>query len=150
MNDGIIHLHDSTGKQFDTLPWAKKMSISFAPKVIPLGLYPKIISQNKEKSYVEWYLIQFNVYDSKLEAVPASVGILLSVFGFIWRAGHVSVQRCLLVCTGIHVGKEAALGGSQARGPVGATAAGLHHSHNSAGSETCLRPTLQLTAMPDP
>ena len=30
---------------------------------------------------------------------------------------------------------------SQARGQNGATAAGLHHSHNKAGSEPCLQPT---------
>ena len=45
-----------------------------------------------------------------------------------------------------------AYGGSQARGPIGATAAGLRHrqSHSNAGSEPRLRPTPQLTAMPDP
>ena len=41
-------------------------------------------------------------------------------------------------------------GGSQARGPIGAVAAGLHHSHSNTGSEPCLRPTPQLVAMPDP
>ena len=39
-----------------------------------------------------------------------------------------------------------AYGGSQARGPIRATAAG--HSHT--GSEPCLRPTPQLMATPDP
>ena len=43
-----------------------------------------------------------------------------------------------------------AYGGSQARGPVGAAAAGLHQSHSNAGSELHLRPTPQLTAMLDP
>ena len=32
----------------------------------------------------------------------------------------------------------AVYGGSQARGPVGATAAGLHHSHSNTGYESCL------------
>ena len=45
---------------------------------------------------------------------------------------------------------SAAYGGSQARGPIGATAAGLHHSHSNAGFELSLRPTPQLTATPDP
>ena len=40
----------------------------------------------------------------------------------------------------------AAHGGSQARGQIRATAAGLHHSHSNAGSQLCLQPTLQLTA----
>ena len=43
-----------------------------------------------------------------------------------------------------------AYGGSQARGPTVAAAAGLHHSHSNVGSEACLPPPPQLTAMPDP
>ena len=43
-----------------------------------------------------------------------------------------------------------AYGRSQARGQVGAIAASLRHSHSNAGSEPPLRPTPQLTAMPDP
>ena len=38
-------------------------------------------------------------------------------------------------------------GGSQAMGQIKATAAVLHHSYNSAGSEPCLGPTPQLMAM---
>ena len=44
----------------------------------------------------------------------------------------------------------AAYGSSQARSQIGAVAAGLHHSHSNAGSKPHLRPTPQLTAMPDP
>ena len=44
----------------------------------------------------------------------------------------------------------AAYGGSQARGPIGAVAAGLYHSHSNVGSELHLRPIPQLTAMLDP
>ena len=45
----------------------------------------------------------------------------------------------------------AAHGISQARGQIGAAAAGLHHNHsNKAGSEPHLQPTPQLTATPDP
>ena len=43
-----------------------------------------------------------------------------------------------------------AYGGSQARGRIGAVAAGLHHSYNNAGFELCLQPTPRLTATPDP
>ena len=43
-----------------------------------------------------------------------------------------------------------AYGGSQARGLIGAVATGLHHSHSNGGSELRLRPTPQVTAMPDP
>ena len=45
---------------------------------------------------------------------------------------------------------SAAYGGSQARGLIGAVAAGLHQSHSNSGSELCLRLTPQLTGMPDP
>ena len=44
----------------------------------------------------------------------------------------------------------AAEGGSQARGCIGATAAGLRQSHSHAGSEPHLGPMLQLMATPDP
>ena len=41
-------------------------------------------------------------------------------------------------------------GGSQARGLIGAAAAGLRQSHSNMGSELRLRPTPQLVAMLDP
>ena len=44
----------------------------------------------------------------------------------------------------------AAYGGSQARGQIGATAAGLGHSHSNAESKQSLRPTPQLKATLDP
>ena len=43
-----------------------------------------------------------------------------------------------------------AYGDSQARGPIGATAAGLLQSHSNVGSEPPLQPTPQLMAMLDP
>ena len=43
-----------------------------------------------------------------------------------------------------------ACGSSQARGPIGAVAAGLHHSHSDTRPEPHLRPTPQLMAMPGP
>ena len=42
-----------------------------------------------------------------------------------------------------------AYGGSQASGLIGATAAGLHHSHSNARSQLHLQTTSQLTATPD-
>ena len=41
-------------------------------------------------------------------------------------------------------------GGPQVRGPVGAAAADLHHTHSNMGAELHLRPTAQLMAMLDP
>ena len=43
-----------------------------------------------------------------------------------------------------------AYGLSQARGRIGAIAAGLHQSRSNVGSEPHLRPTPQLRATPDP
>ena len=43
-----------------------------------------------------------------------------------------------------------AYGNSQARGHIGAAAAGLHHSHSNGGSEPHLQPMLQHAAMLDP
>ena len=45
---------------------------------------------------------------------------------------------------------QAAYGGSQARGRMGAVATGLHQSHSNVGSELRLQPTPQLTATPNP
>ena len=48
------------------------------------------------------------------------------------------------------LGPPEAYGDSQAWGPVGAVATGPHHLDSNVGSEPRLRPTAQLTAMPDP
>ena len=56
----------------------------------------------------------------------------------------------VVVVVAISWAAPAAYGGSQARGRIGAVATGLHQSHSNAGSEPCLQPTPQLTAMPDP
>ena len=44
----------------------------------------------------------------------------------------------------------AVYGGSQARSLIGAAAASLRQSHSNVGSQLHLRPTPQLTAIPDP
>ena len=56
----------------------------------------------------------------------------------------------VVVVVAISWAAPAAYGGSQARGRMGATAAGLRHSHSNASFEPCLRPTPQLTATLDP
>ena len=58
-----------------------------------------------------------------------------------------SLSLFLCVCV-LFRGAPVAYGGSQGRGRIRATAAGLHHSHT--GSEPHLQPTPHLTAMPDP
>jgi len=44
----------------------------------------------------------------------------------------------------------ATYGGSQARGPIAATAASLQHSHSNTRSKPHLRPIPQFMAKPDP
>ena len=56
----------------------------------------------------------------------------------------------LFLCLCLFRATPTAYGGSQARGPIGAVAAGLHHSQSNARSEPCLPPTPQLTAMLHP
>ena len=56
----------------------------------------------------------------------------------------------VVVVVAISWAAPAAYGGSQARGLIGAVATGLHQSHSNKGSELHLKPTPQLTAMPDP
>ena len=51
---------------------------------------------------------------------------------------------------GLSSAARKAHGGSQARGLMRATAAGLRQSHSNSGSEPRLRPPSQLTATPDP
>ena len=64
-----------------------------------------------------------------------------------------SIQRMWGFCLFVFVFFRfalAAYGRSQARGLIGAVAAGLHHSHSNAGSKPRLRPTPQLPATLDP
>ena len=61
-----------------------------------------------------------------------SVAVLLFFFFFLFRAMPV------------------AQGGPQARGPIGAVAAGLPHSQSNVGSEPRLRPTPQPMVTPYP
>ena len=60
------------------------------------------------------------------------------------------IQFCFVFCLLLFMAASTAHGGSQARGRIGAIAAGLPHSHSNAGSELHLQPTPQLMATPDP
>ena len=67
-------------------------------------------------------------YNTKYE--PISYFIYLYIFGLLSAA-------------------PVAYGGSQPRDQIRALAASLHHSHSNTRSEPRLRPTPQLTAMPN-
>ena len=84
-------------------------------------------------------------------AANATIFFLISPLYFI-TALHPSLSF-LFVCFWWFVFFRSApteFGGSQARGPIRAVAAGLHHHHSNMGSEPRLQPTPQLTAMPYP
>ena len=49
----------------------------------------------------------------------------------------------------LFIAAHASYGSSQARGRIGATASSLHHSHGNTRFKPCLRPTPQVTAIPD-
>ena len=69
------------------------------------------------------------------------------VIHFTFYFYYLFVYFCLFVFSGATL---TAYGGSQARGPIGPTAAGLRHSHSNDRSEPHLRPAPQLMTMPDP
>ena len=71
------------------------------------------------------------------------VPVFISDFLFLFFA-------FLFVCLFVFRATPTTYGGSQARGPSRATAAGLHHSLSNARSEPHLQPIPQLTATMDP
>ena len=52
----------------------------------------------------------------------------------------------LFIYFGLFRAARMAHGRFQARGPIGAAAANLHHSHSNTKPQPCLRPTPQLMA----
>ena len=88
-------------------------------------------------------------------------------FFFFWRSVFVSYGLCFFCLSGIRTlpnprsqrfppasfflrPTPEAYGSSQARDQIRVVAAGLCHSHSNVGSEPCLPPMPQLTAMPGP
>ena len=63
--------------------------------------------------------------------------------------GFVCLFDCYLFYFFLFRATPLAYGSSQARGQIGATAAGLHHSYSNTGSKPCLWPTPQLTTTLD-
>jgi len=73
----------------------------------------------------------------------------LFFFLFVFVFFFCLLSLFVVVVVAISWAAPAAYGVSQARGPIGAIAAGLHQRHSNAGSEPRLQPTPQLTATPD-
>ena len=62
--------------------------------------------------------------------------IIIIILSDIFRDGGIQVIEKLFFCLfGLFRAAPMAYGGSQAKGQIGAAAAGLHHSHSNAGSE---------------
>ena len=83
---------------------------------------------------------------------PNAVLLISNLFWYMCILKH-SIYNFFFFCLLSFVFSRAApmaCGGSQARGLIRAIAAGLRHSHSNMGSEQCLWPTPQFTAMPDP
>ena len=76
--------------------------------------------------------------------------LLIYIYMYMYIYIYIYVYFFFVVC--LFRAAPAAHGGSQARGLIGAVAAGLRqsHSHSHTRSEPSLRPTPQLTATPDP
>ena len=86
-------------------------------------------------------------FPKKLEMGNAKTGWKL---GLLHQTQVGKAMENMFVCLLLFRAIPKAYGSSQARGPIGATTAGLHHSHSNMGSKPHLQPTPQLTAMLDP
>ena len=75
--------------------------------------------------------------------VMLSLSRLLSIFLFVGEFFLVFLFFFFFCLFAISWAAPTAYGGSQARGPIGAVATGLHQSHSNAGSEPRLQPTTQ-------
>ena len=67
-----------------------------------------------------------------------------------WRNIYIYIYIYIYIFICIFRATYVAYGSSQAKGQIGAVAAGLHQSHGNAGSKPHLWPTLQLMATLDP
>jgi len=91
--------------------------------------------------------------DQKTSRSDAELLRQKEALGFLW--GFAGIWGIIIIIIiffcrfAISWAAPAAYRGSQARGLIGAVAASLRQSHSNAGSEPHLRPTPQLTAMPD-
>ena len=105
------------------------MLVTFSTKAIHLSLW---IYRSRKGEFAEKALPFWTQCKGLFKIIDCLSFLFFSFFFFFF---------CFL---GLH---PEAYGGSQARGQVGAVAAGLCQSHSSLGSKPRLQPTPQLTAM---
>ena len=101
------------------------------------GLKVSGTKSTASRNHTAFILLFFRIMSSEKGVVGAGYRFFLLVFFFF---GLFAISWAALV----------AYGGSQARGRIGATTAGLHQSHGNTRSKPCLQPTPQLMAVPDP
>ena len=75
----------------------------------------------------------------------ANVSLLIFLF-----LGKKVIENLFIYLFYLFRATPTACGCSQAKGQIGAMAAGLHRNHSNTRSELHLRPMPQLMAMPDP
>ena len=97
----------------------------------------------------EKYLTLFQRLSFQLPLTSIFLSVPLFIISFL---NHILYIWYLFYFVCLFRAAPAANGGSQARGAIRAVAVatGLHQSHSNTTSESCLQPTPQLTAMPDP
>ena len=78
-------------------------------------------------------LLLFNDFKNNIR--PFQNTSMIDMGSYNLQIYYLFIYICLFRTTPV------AYGSSQARDQIGAAAAGLHHSHSNAGSESCLRPT---------
>ena len=97
-----------------------------------LGRQRKEIFIYQVSSLCQVFWVLLHIFFSNLQFSP--VGVCLLVV-----EEETEVLSAFFVCLFCFFRAESpACVGSQARGPIGTVAAGLHHSHSYAGSEPCL------------
>ena len=103
-----------------------------------------------------WKLLVFKNVNLLLCSGLQNNGFILALWVFVFSIECYWVRKilrphfvlfCVCVC---FRAASSAHGGFQARGIIGAVAAGLYQSHSNPRSKPCLRPTPQLTATPAP
>ena len=86
-----------------------------------------------QRSWIPALLVTLQACFLVAERTLAETTFLFDFFGFGVYLNK-QMLACLLACLGPYPGHN---GSSQARGQIGAVAAGLHHSHSNVGPEPC-------------
>ena len=135
--------------------------VSYKNKTLKKGKY-RINQQILRKQNIKCLLIWFQIPYCKvafmalpLESLQYQKWILKIMIKYNWNivflSNYISVWPWIFFIFFFFLrAAPMPYGGSQARGPTGAIAVGLRHSHSNTGSELHLWTPLEFVAMPDP